>query len=96
MLPPPGSGLRKEIGESIVKALSLRLESLDIKPQGVPRAEIREYVARILGEGEELVDRVAYFISNPSLQLMTLGAEGIAQIYERGIRSSAQGSAARS
>jgi len=82
-LPPPGSGLRKEIGESIVKALSLRLESLDIKPQGVPRAEIREYVARILREGEELVDRVAYFISNPSLQLMTLGAEGIAEIYER-------------
>ncbi len=80
-LPPPGSRLGKEIGESIVKAVALELESLEIKPQGISRAEIREYVTGILGE-KELADSVAYFISNPSLQLATAGADGIARIYE--------------
>lgn len=82
-IPLPGSGLRREIGESIVKAVALELGDTEIKPQGIPRAEMREYVAEILGEREELIDRVAYFISNPSLQLKTLGAEGIARVYER-------------
>ena len=81
-LPSPGSRLGKEIGESIVKAVALELENLEVKPQGIPKTEIREYVAGILGEREELVDSVAHFISSPSLQLMTLGAEGIARVYE--------------
>ncbi|MEM3929408.1 MAG: stage II sporulation protein M [Candidatus Korarchaeum sp.] len=84
-LPEGDSQLSKELRESIVRAVLLELESLPERFEG-GRVEspMRDRVSEVLrGEDESVLNRVAYFLSYPSLQLSLLGAEGIARIYER-------------